>query len=74
MKYMMGNKVKSLLRKPKIKAHCCHYWLIESPGGHISRGICKYCGAEREFFNALEDIGGRDTKSEFVDPDDLPND
>jgi hypothetical protein len=29
----------------------CHYWIIESPRGPTSRGICKFCGSTREFDN-----------------------
>jgi hypothetical protein len=28
---------------------CTHHWLLESPRGDTSRGVCKYCGEEREF-------------------------
>lgn len=31
------------------KGKCCHYWVIETPEGPISRGICKFCGEEKEF-------------------------
>ncbi len=35
--------------------HCPpHYWLIESPDGVESEGVCKLCGAKREFRNSLE--------------------
>jgi len=33
------------------EGHCTHYWIIASPDGPTSRGICKYCGAEKEFKN-----------------------
>ncbi len=35
------------------EGQCLHYWRIETPNGPTSRGICKWCGAEREFVNAL---------------------
>jgi len=28
---------------------CPHYWIIESPKGPTSKGVCKFCGEEREF-------------------------
>jgi hypothetical protein len=34
---------------------CRHHWLIESPHGATSWGICKHCGARREFNNASPD-------------------
>ena len=46
------------LRKPEKKVaenrspkNCVHYWLIEPPLGPISKGICKICGAEKDFLN-----------------------
>ena len=35
---------------------CRHHWLIESPEGPISVGICKLCGAQREFRNSVVDL------------------
>lgn len=34
---------------------CRHHWVIESPQGVTSRGVCKLCGAEREFLNSAQD-------------------
>lgn len=34
---------------------CKHYWKIESSNDPISIGVCKYCGAEKEFLNSLPD-------------------
>ena len=33
------------------KEQCTHYWLIDPPDGPISKGVCKICGAERDFTN-----------------------
>jgi hypothetical protein len=36
------------------KAHkddCKHHWRIASPSGETSTGVCKNCGASREFQN-----------------------
>ena len=36
-------------------ARCCgHHWLIDSPGGPTSKGVCRLCGIERQFRNYLE--------------------
>ena len=35
---------------------CRHHWLIESPHGPISMGICKLCGAQKEFRNSAVDL------------------
>ena len=32
---------------------CKHHWLIEPPNGRTSMGVCKICGATREFDNQL---------------------
>jgi len=34
---------------------CCHHWLIETPHGATSMGICKLCGAQKEFRNSAYD-------------------
>jgi hypothetical protein len=47
----MMNKLEAEPRNPKEKAKCKHYWIIESPKGPTSRGVCKYCGAKKEFGN-----------------------
>lgn len=30
---------------------CRHHWIIDSPQGATSMGVCKICGTRREFFN-----------------------
>jgi len=45
------NKPESAPRNPAEKTKCKHYWIIESPDGPTSRGVCKYCGVEEEFKN-----------------------
>ena len=39
-----------VLDRPK----CRHEWLIDSPAGPSSRGVCAVCGEEREFQNYIE--------------------
>ncbi len=34
---------------------CKHYWQLEGQHGRASQGICKYCGAKREFLNSFPD-------------------
>ena len=36
--------------------HCQHRWVIETPHGATSRGLCKRCGTTKRFPNAPEDI------------------
>jgi len=56
---MMANKIESTDKEHKVEtAHeeqetkCRHYWLIEAAKGPISKGVCKYCGEEKEFQNS----------------------
>ena len=35
---------------------CRHYWVLNSPMGEVSQGVCKYCGKVRGFKNATEDF------------------
>jgi len=30
-----------------------HWWVIGSPDGEFSTGVCRYCGEERQFANTL---------------------
>lgn len=39
-------------RDEKQEKICRHYWIIDSPEGSTSRGVCKFCGATKEFYNS----------------------
>lgn len=41
------NEIKELIPLPV----CTHHWIIDSPIGPISKGVCKICGEQREFCN-----------------------
>lgn len=47
-------------RRPR---SCRHHWIIESPHGATSRGVCKRCGASRRFPNAAQDALWESTRS-----------
>jgi len=34
---------------------CHHYWVIEDADDRVSKGLCKVCGARKEFHNYLPD-------------------
>ena len=34
---------------------CVHHWVIETPNGPTSRGVCKKCGTQRDFQNFTDD-------------------
>jgi len=36
------------------ESDCSHHWVIESPNGPTSNGICKVCGVVREFKNSIQ--------------------
>lgn len=48
----MKRKIESASQEPVNRDKCQHYWIIESPRGQTSRGVCKICGAERQFYNS----------------------
>jgi hypothetical protein len=35
---------------------CVHHWVIETPSGTTSWGVCKICGDKREFQNYASDF------------------
>jgi len=58
----MANKLESSHKEKKVepaqeeqKTKCIHYWIIETARGPTSRGVCKYCGEEKEFINSWPD-------------------
>jgi len=51
----MKQKLKDKAKKPVTKDMCHHYWLIDSPTGRISKGVCKSCGEEKVFKNYFRD-------------------
>ena len=52
----MNQKVKERPEGPQAVNACPHHWLIESARGAASRGVCRYCGEEREFYNSWTDF------------------
>jgi len=47
------HKVEAAPEEPVARDKCRHYWIIESPSGPTSKGVCKLCGAEKEFHNSF---------------------
>lgn len=33
---------------------CTHHWLIPTPKGEYSLGVCKFCGGEKKLFQNTE--------------------
>ncbi len=43
-------------REQENESQCAHHWLIDVAGGPKSKGVCRICGAERLFKNALDRV------------------
>ncbi len=54
MKYGIKNRGAVATIKPE---QCHHFWLIEEPSGPTSTGVCKICGAHKEFLNTIPAVG-----------------
>ena len=39
------------------ESDCMHHWMIESPNGPTSQGVCKICGVRSEFRNSMPGSG-----------------
>jgi len=48
----MNYKAKEASRTPVKDKECINYWILESATGPTSRGVCKFCGAQKEFHNS----------------------
>ena len=51
----MRHKVKDVPKKRISEDECQHHWVIEVADGPTSRGVCKICGAKKEFINSMPD-------------------
>jgi len=49
----MRSKVKDVPVKVMPREEHHHHWIIESANGPTSKGVCKYCSAEKEFHNVV---------------------
>ena len=61
-------------KKPAIGERCRHYWLIETPHGAICKGICRFCGEEKDFVSSWEGLMSMKTESKPVTKDNLVED
>ena len=50
-------------RRKRAARSCRHHWMIETPHGKTSRGLCKNCGNTKRFLNAAEDALWRNRRS-----------
>ena len=52
---------------------CRHRWLIASPNGPTSEGVCRLCGARRDFRNSGDDFIGDGVPSRTASAADRPS-
>jgi hypothetical protein len=52
----MRNKTGVAFEDPIVGDRCRHYWIIESPNGPTSMGVCKFCHEGKEFDNYWPDL------------------
>jgi hypothetical protein len=52
---MMVGKRATICREPVAQQECRHYWILQIPAGPASKGVCKLCGAQKEFKNYIQD-------------------
>jgi hypothetical protein len=71
----MVNRLETAPEQPTSKGNCCHYWIIKPADGPTSKGMCQFCGAEKEFDNCGPDSLSRwdRSPSKYVDLPDLPD-
>ena len=70
---MMRTKVEAAPEEVVAGGECHHYWIVDSPNGPTSRGVCKLCGAEKEFNNYGPDSWRGDDISMLFELPGLPH-
>ncbi len=45
------SKTEGLQVQTESEKKCLHQWIIDPPYGPVSKGICKVCGTEGDFYN-----------------------
>ena len=67
----MKQRIKTEERLPENPAgeECSHFWTIEIANGPTSRGVCRICGEEKDFYNVIPDFSAQKKKGH---PFDLP--
>ena len=65
---MRSKALNTVIKEPKVKPECSHHWLIEPAYGPKSLGICKYCGAKKEFSNIFFDSVSDDDDPSPIEP------
>jgi hypothetical protein len=50
------------------EAQCVHHWVIDSPAGSTSTGVCRVCGERRVFSNYVSDFIFEGDSAESLQP------
>ena len=50
---------KETIGQRQSEEECVHHWIIDPPDSPVSKGVCKICGAEKEFANYWGDALGQ---------------
>ena len=53
---IVHEETKQVAREDQPAPVCCHYWIIETANGPISRGECEICHEVRDFKNSVFDM------------------
>ena len=68
----MNTKVENAPSKQADQATCCHYWIIGHPKHGVSKAVCKFCKARKEFRSSFADSRWMgEMPSDFYEPLDL---
>lgn len=59
----MSERIALPNKRRRASRNCQHRWVIETPHGKTSRGLCRRCGSTKRFPNAQEDIIARQGKA-----------
>ena len=52
----MRSREATVEKEHRAKQVCQHHWAIKMKEGPISQGVCKLCGAKKDFGNYLSDV------------------
>ena len=72
MRNKLESKPEVKVQEPEANDECCHYWLIESANGPTSKGVCKFCGVEKEFHNSPPEYAFSKRRDEKIALPDTP--
>jgi len=69
----MTYKLEEAPREHVNESGCRHYCLIEGARGPTSRGVCKFCGVEKEFYNSWPDFTATRQNDNVLELPNLPD-